>query len=58
MALVVFLWQRERRYLKKKTSGAMSDAVWEEVVKEREAALETRRKFKSVLDAAQKKTAT
>ncbi|MDP2599499.1 MAG: hypothetical protein Q8P84_02040 [Deltaproteobacteria bacterium] len=58
MAGVVFLWWRQRAYLKKKTSEAMSEPVWEEIVQEREAALEKRRKFKQAIDEAAKKTVT
>lgn len=55
MAMVVVLWLRQRAYLKKKTSEAMSEPVWEEIVQEREAALAKRRKFKQALDDAAKK---
>ncbi len=48
--LVAFLWIKQRRYLKKKASEAMSEEVWQEVVQEREAALEKRRKFREVLE--------
>jgi len=55
-AAMVFIWLRERRYLKKKTSEAMSPAVWREIVKEREAALQKRRQFREALERAEKKT--
>lgn len=52
---VGFLWIRERRYLKKKTSEAMSDAAWKEIVVEREVNLEKRRRFREALERAQSK---
>ena len=55
MGLVVYLWVRERRYLKKKTSEAMSETVWQDVVSEREEALKRRRLFREALGRAQKK---
>ena len=54
MALVVYLWVRERRYLKKKASEAMSTRVWKDVVAEREAALKKRRHFRQALEQAKK----
>ncbi|OGQ04769.1 MAG: hypothetical protein A3F82_08065 [Deltaproteobacteria bacterium RIFCSPLOWO2_12_FULL_44_12] len=50
MGLIVTLWIRERKYLKKKTSETMRDEVWQEVVKEREEALEKRRHFRDILN--------
>ena len=50
MGLIVTLWIRERKYLKKKTSETMRDEVWQEVVKEREEALEKRRHFREILN--------
>ena len=58
MALVLILWVRERRYLKKKTSEAMSEGVWGDVVSEREAALKRRRHFRAALDQAKQKSVT
>lgn len=54
-AVVLFLWIRERRYLKKKTSEIMSDAAWRDIVREREAALSKRRRFREALDQAKSK---
>lgn len=51
-AVTAFFLLRERRYLKKKTSEAMSPAVWQDVVKEREEALRKRRKFQDSLEKA------
>lgn len=52
IGLVIFLWLRERRYLKKKTSEAMAPVVWREVVAEREAGLKKRRLFRDTLEKA------
>lgn len=52
MALVVALWFRERRYLKKKTSEAMSKGVWKEIIDEREETLKKRRLFREALEKA------
>lgn len=52
----VYFWMRERRYLKKKTSQTMSDAVWREIVQEREAELKKRRQFREALDKAKKQS--
>ena len=52
LGLVIYLWVRERRYLKKKTSEAMSERVWKDVIGEREEALQRRRKFRDALDKA------
>lgn len=52
LGLVAYLWRRERLYLKKKTSEAMSERVWKDVVAEREEALQRRRKFKEALNRA------
>lgn len=55
IALVIFLWWRERRYLRRKTSETMSDETWGEILEEREIALRKRRLFKQALDQALKK---
>lgn len=54
-AVVLFLWIRERRYLKKKTSEIMSEPVWREIVQEREEALAKRRHFRKTLEEAKGK---
>ncbi len=54
-AVVLFLWMRERRYLKKKTSEIMSDAMWRDIVREREAVLHKRREFREALERAKSK---
>lgn len=55
IGLVIYLWVRERRYLKKKTSEAMSERVWKDVIEEREEALKRRRKFRESLERAKQK---
>lgn len=55
IGLVIYLWVRERRYLKKKTSEAMSERVWKDVIEEREEALRRRRKFRESLERAKQK---
>lgn len=54
-AVTAFFLLRERRYLKKKTSEAMSPAVWREIVKERETSLQKRRQFRDALEIAKKR---
>lgn len=52
IGLVLYLWLRERHYLKKKTSEIMGPAVWQEIVAEREASLKKRRLFRDTLEKA------
>ena len=54
IGLVLFLWIRERRTLKKKVSETMSESVWSEIVEEREALLRKRRAFREALEKAKK----
>jgi hypothetical protein len=56
IALLVFNYVRDQRYLKKKTSEAMGEELWEEIQAEREASMERQRKFKQALDEAGHKT--
>ena len=56
MGLVIYLWVKQRRYLKKKTSEAMGDSVWQDIVGEREEALKKRRLFREALERAKKKS--
>lgn len=56
-AVVLFLWIRERRFLKKKTSEIMSEPVWRDIVQEREEALAKRRHFRETLEKAKGKGA-
>ena len=55
LGLLVFVWWRQRRYLKKKTSEAMRDEIWDEILEERETALRKKRLFKASLDKALQK---
>lgn len=55
IGLVLYLWLRERRYLKKKTSEIMGPAVWREIVAEREASLKKRRLFRDTLEKAKQR---
>ncbi|MDO8527135.1 MAG: hypothetical protein Q7T03_05535 [Deltaproteobacteria bacterium] len=54
MGLVIFLWWREKKYLKKKTSETMSGEVWKDMEVEREEALRKRRLFRKAMDNASK----
>lgn len=56
LMLVLYLWMRERRFLKKKTSEVMSKEVWQEILQEREEALKKRRTFREALEKAKRKT--
>lgn len=55
-SLLLYIRLRERRYLKKKTSEAMSETVWKEIVEEREEALKKRRHFQEALKQAAQKS--
>ncbi|MBI4125147.1 MAG: hypothetical protein HY466_04375 [Deltaproteobacteria bacterium] len=55
LGIAFYLWRREKRYLKGKTSQGMSGAVWNEIVAEREAALKKRRSFRQALADAKTK---
>lgn len=55
MGLVLYIWIKEKRYLKKKTSETMSDMVWEEVEEEREEALRRRHAFRQILEKTEEK---
>jgi len=54
LALLVFNYMRERRYLRKKTSEAMSRTLWEEIEVEREASRERKQKFHEAIEDAKK----
>lgn len=53
---VGWIWIRERRYLKKKTSEAMSQGSWHEIVEERETAFKKRRLFRAAMEEARRKS--
>lgn len=55
VGLAYFVWMRDRRYQKKKTSEVMGESVWRDIVAEREAALQKRRAFQKALDEAKHK---
>jgi len=52
LALLVYNYIRERRYLKKKTSEAMSRKMWGEIEEEREAALKRKQAFDEAMNEA------
>lgn len=52
LALLIFNYVRERKYLKKKTSEAMSRKLWTEIEDEREAALKRKEAFEDALKNA------
>ena len=52
LALLVFNYVREHRYLKKKTSQAMSRKLWSEIEDEREASLKRKEAFEDALKRA------
>ncbi len=54
LALLIFNYIRERKYLKKKTSEAMSSELREEIEQEREEALKRKREFDEALKDAKK----
>ena len=54
LALLILNYLRERRYLKKKTSQAMSPELWEEIEVEREASRERQRLFHEAMEEAKK----
>lgn len=49
IALLVFNYVRDQRYMKKKTSEAMGEEMWEEIQAEREQSMERQKKFKEAL---------
>ena len=55
IGILIFNYVRERRFLKRKTSEAMSEEMWEEIEAERDAARERQRKFHDALEEAQHK---
>lgn len=55
ISVVIFIWFRERRYLKKKVSEVMSDETWSEITEERELAMRKQRLFKATLESEIKK---
>lgn len=52
LGLLVFNYTRDRRYLKKRTSEAMSRKLWTEIEDEREAALKRKEAFEDALKNA------
>lgn len=54
LALLVYNYTRERKYLKKKTSEAMSPELRGEIEEEREAALKRKQAFDEALNDAKK----
>ncbi len=56
LALLIFNFVRERKYLKKRTSEAMSRKLWSEIEEEREAALKRKEAFDVALKDAKKQT--
>ena len=54
LALLVWNYTRERRYIKKKTSEAMSRNLWMEIEDEREVSRERKQRFHEALDEAKK----
>lgn len=55
LALLVFNFVRDRRYMRKRTSEAMSRELWGEIEQERALALERRERFKRQLEEAAKR---
>jgi len=55
LALLIFNYIRERRYLKKKTSEAMGLGLREEIEEEREAALKRKQAFDEAINEAKDK---
>lgn len=55
LGLLVFNFTRERRYLKKRTSEAMSRKLWTEIEEEREAALKRKHAFEDAMNDVSKK---
>ena len=54
ITLLVFNFVRERRYIKKKTSEAMSEELKKEIEEERFDALTRKQKFDDALESAKK----
>ena len=54
LTLLILNYLRERRYLKKKTSQAMSPELWGEIEVERKASRERKQKFEEALEEAKK----
>jgi len=54
MGLLAFNYVRDRRYLKKKTSEAMSRELWSDIEEEREQSLGRKERFGKALDEAKK----
>lgn len=52
LALMVLNYTRERRYLKKRTSEAMSHSLRDEIEDEREAALKRKQAFDEAINEA------
>ncbi len=58
LTLLIFNYVHDRRYMKKKTSEAMSAELWKEIQIEREASLERKKRFKQALEEAEHKDIT
>lgn len=57
LVLMLYIYVRDKRYLKKKTSSTMSENLWNEIQEEREASKQRRDKFRAALHEAEKSTA-
>jgi hypothetical protein len=55
LALLVFNFVRDRRYMGKRTSQAMSRDLWDEIEQERAEALERKERFEKELEEAGKR---
>ena len=53
--LLIYTFLRDRRYMRKRTSEAMSRELWAEIEQERQEAMARREDFRRVLDEADNK---
>jgi hypothetical protein len=53
--LLIYIFVRDRRYVRKKTSEAMSRELWAEIDEERQGSMARREGFKKAIEEAQKR---
>jgi len=53
--LIIYTFVRDRRYMRKKTSEAMSRELWTEIDKERQEAMDRGEGFRRALGEAEKR---